>query len=132
MNERRNKEEQTLHNFHKIVKYFFKNMLKKFIHRNEEFTCSQCGFQVKTLKKSCRNHCPKCLYSLHVDKESPGDRLSNCFSLMKPIKLEYSGKKGYIIVHQCEKCKKTMKNKIADDDNFEKVIGLNSAKFMLR
>lgn len=34
---------------------------------------------------------------------------------MKPIALDYSGKKGYQVIHQCEKCKKVQKNRVAID-----------------
>lgn len=46
---------------------------------------------------------------------TPGDRLSECKGLMKPIALDYSAKKGHQILHQCVKCKKTQKNKVATD-----------------
>ena len=32
-----------------------------------------------------RNHCPYCLYSLHVDGRVPGDRDSECRSRMAPV-----------------------------------------------
>ncbi|MDQ5968548.1 MAG: hypothetical protein QG561_147 [Patescibacteria group bacterium] len=50
-----------------------------FIMRNETFTCVHCGIQVSQHPTgSARNHCPVCLYSLHVDESVPGDRLSDC------------------------------------------------------
>jgi hypothetical protein len=60
-----------------------------------------------------------------VDQDVPGDRKSSCQGLMKPISLEYSGSKGYIILHECLKCKKRMKNKAAPDDNFQALIELS-------
>jgi len=91
---------------------------------NEGFKCRNCGEENPKAEKTCRNHCKKCLYSLHVDETTPGDRLSKCQELMKPISLELSGKKGYIIVHECLKCGKIMKNKTADDDNPDKITSL--------
>ncbi|MFH1533891.1 MAG: RNHCP domain-containing protein [Nitrospirota bacterium] len=89
---------------------------------NESFTCKNCGEKNPKLEKSCRNHCRKCLYSLHVDKNTPGDRESSCKALMEPIKAEQTGKKGWMIYHKCTKCSKIIPNTVADDDNFEKVI----------
>lgn len=93
------------------------NERKNFITNNEGFICENCGRDVLPLKNgSCRNHCPFCFYSKHVDKDVPGDRLSECGGLMKPIAYEYHSKKGYMIVHKCCECGKTIKNKTAFDD----------------
>ena len=97
---------------------------KNFIHINEDFICKHCGKTVKKLGAGCRNHCPHCLYSLHVDDKIPGDRLSTCHAVMTPISVEYSGKKGYMIVHSCSACKKQIRNKAADDDNMDTLIQL--------
>jgi len=42
---------------------------------NETFTCKNCGRTVVPYDSGSnhRNHCPNCLFSLHVDDE-PGDR----------------------------------------------------------
>ena len=78
-----------------------------FIPRQEPFTCSHCGVTVDVLRDgSYRNHCPKCLWSKHVDEEGPGDRGSSCKGLMEPVGCDFSGKKGWMIVHRCEKCGK--------------------------
>jgi len=98
---------------------------------NTNFTCANCGKSVKALTNgSFRNHCPFCLYSLHVD-ESIGDRQSNCFGLMKPSGIVYNSKKGYQIVHICCKCNVKRLNKVAENtempDDFNKVISLFNA-----
>lgn len=86
---------------------------------NESFTCENCGFQVKEHPTwSARNHCPKCLYSKHLDKDMPWDRKSECWWIMIPIDIEYKKNKWDMIKHKCEKCWKTILNKIAPDDNF--------------
>jgi hypothetical protein len=90
-----------------------------FIVINESFQCSNCKSEVPKLKGSCRNHCPFCLHSLHVDADFPGDRASECHALMSPIGLTQSSKKGWILLHECKKCGHTMKNKMAEDDNME-------------
>jgi hypothetical protein len=93
-----------------------------FIAREEAFTCEHCGEQVSPLVHgSYRNHCPFCLYSKHVDESGPGDRESSCGGLMEPTGLEYSGKKGWLIQHQCEKCRKRIPNKTAPDDDLGKI-----------
>jgi len=71
---------------------------------NTGFTCAYCGAEVKPLTNgSYRNHCPHCLYSLHVDI-LPGDRDNHCRGLMKPIGIRYHSKKGWQIVHRCQSC----------------------------
>ena len=84
---------------------------------NEGFQCGKCGAKVPPQKGSCRNHCTACLYSQHVDAAFPGDRASSCLALMKPIGVTQSGKKGYILLHECTKCGVITRNKMADDDN---------------
>ena len=88
-----------------------------FIMRNETFTCEKCSTSVPMHPTgSARNHCPHCLYSKHVDDTKPGDRLASCHSLMKPIGMDYRKRKGDMIIHECEKCKKRMLNQVAPDD----------------
>ena len=99
--------------------------MKKFTVINEEFICQNCGKNVEKLPGSCRNHCNYCLHSLHLDKEFPGDRQSHCKGLMEAVKLEQSTKKGWVIIHRCKKCKKTIKNKAANDDNQNELIQLS-------
>ncbi len=92
---------------------------------NEAFQCGNCGKEVPPQKGSCRNHCKHCLTSRHLDAVFPGDRASPCQALMKPIGLTQSGKKGFILLHECIKCGRTIKNKLADDDNMELAITLS-------
>jgi len=94
-----------------------------FIAREEPFVCEHCGAQVEPLGKgSYRNHCPVCLWSKHVDRDGPGDRLSTCGGLMEPVGLDYDGKKGWLVVHRCTRCSKNLPNKAASDDNLDKVV----------
>ena len=89
-----------------------------FIARQEPFTCEHCGVDVEPLTNgSYRNHCPVCLYSKCVDRDGPGDRLSTCQGLMKPIGLDYRRNKGWMIIHKCIKCSKEIPNIAADDDD---------------
>ncbi len=86
---------------------------------NENFQCENCG---KTIEKhpewSARNHCPFCMYSKHLDDKFPGDRASNCHSLMNPIWIDNKKNKWRMIKHKCIKCGKEILNKVAPDDNF--------------
>ncbi|MEK4299519.1 RNHCP domain-containing protein [Oceanobacillus sp. FSL W8-0428] len=83
------------------------------ITENTAFQCEHCGANVAAVTNgSFRNHCPFCLYSKHLDNE-PGDRLSTCRGVMRPIQIDYSGKKGYQIIHECNKCGKRQRNKAA-------------------
>lgn len=93
---------------------------KDFIKRNGGFVCLKCNEINPPAVKGERNHCRRCLFSLHVDKETPGDRASDCFGLMEPVGLDYKGKKGFMIVHRCVKCGKEMLNKKAEDDELIK------------
>ena len=87
--------------------------------RNNSFICKKCGKYVKEAKGTVRDHCPFCLYSLHVDI-SPGDRQCKCNGLMKPI--GYKIKKGKIsILYKCLKCGYKHYNKAAPDDDIEKL-----------
>lgn len=87
-----------------------------FLPRQEAFICEQCHAAVSPLEHgSCRNHCPLCLYSKHVDI-FPGDRASMCQGLMEPISVDQSGKKGLIVIHHCSTCHAEKRNKAAPDD----------------
>jgi Zn finger protein HypA/HybF involved in hydrogenase expression len=96
-------------------------MSSQFKKKKEDFVCEQCGTEVKG--GGFTNHCPKCLYSKHVDI-FPGDRLETCGGLMKPISAQESGGE-WSIIHQCQKCGKIQKNKISKDDNFDKVVEIS-------
>jgi predicted RNA-binding Zn-ribbon protein involved in translation (DUF1610 family) len=83
---------------------------------NSPFVCLHCGTQVLPLENgSVRNHCPACLHSLHLD-DFPGDRASLCGGLLKPIGVEHNPKKGWVVLHKCQKCGALRRNKVALDD----------------
>lgn len=93
-------------------------MTRRFTVRgtNEAFECAHCGARVAPLRNgSVRNHCPVCLWSLHVDV-FPGDRASDCGGRMRPVGVEHSAKKGWMIRHRCERCGYEGRNKAALDD----------------
>lgn len=100
---------------------------------NCAFTCEYCGKEVFPVTNGgYRNHCPQCLYSLHVDCK-PGDRADTCRGLMKPIEVICHSKKGYQIRHICMKCGFERVNKIAEDtimpDDVHKILQLIETQY---
>ena len=87
---------------------------KRFTKNDSGFVCVHCGRQVEPLGYSSRNHCPFCLWSLHVDN-LPGDRANPCGGAMEPIGVEISPKKGYVILHRCTVCGEIRRNKAAPE-----------------
>lgn len=84
----------------------------RFTKNDSGFVCANCGFEVMPLGTTSRNHCPRCLCSLHVDV-NPGDRACECGGILVPIFAEPNAKKGYVITHRCEKCGFVSKNRAA-------------------
>ena len=66
---------------------------RHFVKNDQGFVCAHCGQTVEPLGYTSRNHCPHCLYSLHVDIH-PGDRQNPCRGLMEPVGLDISAKKA--------------------------------------
>lgn len=94
---------------------------KNFIRTREDFVCKHCGYFVQGTGYT--NHCPRCLWSEHVDKV-PGDRANPCGGLMQPVGLEM--KKGkYQIIHRCIKCGEEKKVKADEKDNFNALLALS-------
>jgi RNHCP domain len=91
---------------------------KKFTKTKEDFTCTHCGFEVKG--NGYTNHCPKCLWSRHVDI-NPGDRESECGGMMIPFWIEKEGNK-YFVYQKCQKCEHERRNHIGESDNFDAAI----------
>lgn len=91
-----------------------------FIRNKEDFICEHCNYQVKGTGYT--NHCPKCLWSKHVDKD-PGDRADDCGGMMRPVDL-YFRKHEWIISHRCESCGFVRKDKIRPEDDFSQAVKL--------
>jgi hypothetical protein len=94
------------------------------------FSCAQCGFSVTTAREvsgvNNRNHCPRCLWSKHVDEIKAGDRNAQCKSRMQPLGLTLKQiAKRYnreaqgelMLIHRCTGCGKLSINRIAADDD---------------
>ncbi len=84
----------------------------------ESFTCQVCGCVVMPdgAGSRHRNHCPKCLSSIHIDIE-PGDRASMCKGIMEPISVWVRKGGEWAIIHRCKICGELSSNRIAADDN---------------
>lgn len=92
---------------------------------NDTFICKHCGRPVVPFGAGTdhRNHCPNCLHSLHVDIE-PGDRESDCGSLMEPVGVWVRGKGEWAVIHRCKRCGALSSNRIAADDNPMKLMSI--------
>jgi len=92
--------------------------MKKFQRKVEDFTCEHCSAEVSG--NGYTNHCPKCLWSKHVDI-NPGDRAETCGGLMEPVGATMGGGQ-YNIVQACTKCDFERKNKFNEEDSFESLL----------
>ena len=86
--------------------------------QNNVFICSHCGNTVPPPESGGlqRNHCPDCLWSLHVDLKK-GDRRCGCRSDMEPIGIWVKRSGEWALIHRCTKCGLIRSNRIAADDN---------------
>jgi len=96
-------------------------MDKKFQRKKEDFECLNCGKLI--VGDGYTDHCPFCLYSLHVDI-NPGDRKSDCGGMMKPVKVETIGGVNYIW-YTCDKCGYEHRVRAKEEDNMDLLIELN-------
>ncbi len=106
---------------------------KRFSKNDGGFVCEHCGKEVLPLGYTSRNHCPFCLWSLHLDV-NPGDRAAACGGPMRPIKAEPNPKKGYVLIHRCETCGAIRRNKTAHEakvqpDDIKTIIALTVGKY---
>jgi hypothetical protein len=108
------------------------------------FTCKQCQGTVYTHPiisgVQNRNHCPYCLWSRHVDWMRAGDRLSACKAIMQPIGLTVKQNRNryaagwtgeLMLVHCCSECGKLSINRIAGDDQAERLMEIFHASLGL-
>jgi len=109
----------------------------------KSFICKNCGKRVnkEAMGTHHRNHCPFCLWSLHVDREVAGDRDDICHGLMEPIGLtfkhegvdKYGQKKQgeLMLVHRCQRCGKVSINRVAGDDDSKKIMEVFGKSLLL-
>lgn len=96
----------------------------RFTMIDEPFTCRVCGARVEPLRYTARDHCPRCLCSLHVDN-LPGDRMNDCGGVLRPVGVE-THKGEYKLVYRCEDCGEVKRNKAASDDDMSLIIRLSA------
>ncbi len=84
----------------------------------ESFVCKACGELVvpEGAGSRHRNHCPKCLSSVHVDIR-PGDRASLCGGIMDPVSVWVRKDGEWAVIHRCRLCGGLSSNRVAADDN---------------
>ena len=84
----------------------------------DDFVCVVCNSHVsaQAFGTRQRNHCPRCLWSRHVD-HSIGDRRSACNQAMEPIAVAAKGGGEWTIVHACSGCNTIRTNRVAGDDD---------------
>jgi len=97
--------------------------MKNFKRVVEDFVCGNCG--EKVAGDGYTDHCPKCLWGKHVDKEIPGDRAAECKQLMEPIKTIYQ-KDVFRIVYRCQGCRHEFVVKTGENDNRDLLIKLSA------
>lgn len=85
---------------------------------HDSFTCRHCGWAVAAQGAGTahRNHCPRCLWSLHLD-DRPGDRASGCRGGMEPIAIQARAGGEWSVLQRCTECGVIKANRIAGDDN---------------
>lgn len=101
---------------------------RKFVKNDNGFICVNCGCVVTPLGYTSRDHCPKCLVSLHIDI-NPGDRANNCQGLLVPCGINYNNNKGYVIQYKCNKCGQLHNNKMAEDDDFDTILKVMNGQY---
>jgi ribosomal protein L37AE/L43A len=94
----------------------------RFTRRTEDFCCANCAEMVEG--DGYTNHCPACLWSLHVDI-NPGDRASECRGTMRPVGIDQKSGE-WRVMHECTVCGHRKVNRLAAGDNREVVLALAS------
>ncbi len=91
----------------------------------ESFKCVHCkAFIGPTVSGGRhRNHCPRCLYSRHVDV-TIGDRAAACKSSMAPVGRFERPNGEPVMVHRCLGCGLERHNRLAADDDWELFLSL--------
>ncbi len=77
----------------------------------------------------CRNHCPSCLSSKHVDI-NPGDRQNTCLGRLEATGYELDTKKGIVLLFRCLRCGEESRNKANHEDqlcpdNYDQILALS-------
>jgi len=96
----------------------YRRMLDGEVATGMGFVCVKCGVTSTTSGAGTqhRNHCPRCLHSVHLDVK-PGDRASSCGGMMEPVSVWVRRDGEWAIIHRCSECGMFSSNRIAADDN---------------
>ena len=87
--------------------------------------CHHCGleFSLDAPGTRHRNHCPHCLWSVHLD-DTPGDRASLCHGGMEPIAVSVDPRGEWHVLHRCGTCHTIHLNRVAGDDDERTLLAL--------
>lgn len=85
------------------------------IHIDEAFVCLQCNENVPLGSIMIRDHCPYCLFGVHLDN-IPGDRAANCGGLMIPFEMEVRSSQAWLL-YRCTLCKQNFRVRTHPDDD---------------
>ena len=96
------------------------------IHRDESFTCVNCGEEVPAGGARVRDHCPYCLHGRHVDNV-PGDRAADCGAVLEPRSFSVVG--GQVtITYACRGCEHVFRVRAHADDQLPKGLRLSDER----
>ena len=109
-------------------------MIRK--NKPKGFVCQHCRQFVKFDRQQAgtnfRNHCPGCLWSVHLGQDWPAHSAIVCKGEMEPVGLTFKhegwnkygkAKQGELmIIHRCSYCGQVTINRLAADDAPEEVI----------
>ena len=96
------------------------------IHRDEEFTCINCGRAVPSGGARVRDHCPFCLHGRHVDNV-PGDRAAECGAVLEPKSFSIEGGE-VVITYACQGCDHVFRVRAHADDQLPKGLRLDDER----
>lgn len=99
---------------------------RRFTRTLEDFECGHCGRAVRGTGYT--NHCPRCLWSRHVDV-LPGDRLAECGGLMEPVGVLFEGGE-YTLAQRCVECGRMWRNRTSPGDDRHAVLALAGTPFV--
>lgn len=87
--------------------------------------CRHCGLEFSLAAPGTRhrNHCPHCLWSVHLD-DTPGDRASLCRGGMEPIAVSVDSRGEWHVLHRCGTCHTIHLNRVAGDDDERALLAL--------
>jgi RNHCP domain len=71
------------------------------------------------------DHCPRCLWSVHVD-ENPGDRRSDCGGAMEPVGVRLQRAAAPDVLYRCSRCGHARWNRSAKDDDWNELVRLST------